>query len=202
MAHMRRSASILVLAIVVAACWLATAASADDTAPNNVVSVTSTADSPTNAGSHMQVGFFGGDTLDSNNIAQADSHDCTGCHTVAVAVQAVIGTGNPSTVAPVNAAIATNENCTSCATFAFAYQYVVTTDGPVHLTDAGRRQLHDLSLEFRDAAESDMSFPDLDARLHDLAAQFHDDILTQLRHDGGHPHDGHARLEEQQTPGS
>src|SRR5689334_5612807 len=74
------------------------AASADSSGggANNVVMVVNTASSMLRG--HSEVVFFGGDSLRSTNIASAASHDCSGCHSRAVAVQEVIVTGAPSTV--------------------------------------------------------------------------------------------------------
>jgi hypothetical protein len=171
-------------------------------APNNVVTVATTTDSPADEESTLQVASYGGDLLDSTNLAWADAHDCTGCRSIAVAVQAVFATGHPRVVSPQNLALATNENCTNCISFAFAYQYVVTTDGPVHLSPQGRRDIRELRHQFADLAESQLALPELDARLHELADQFKADIDGQLLHrgdDGRHPH-GQVKQYESEAP--
>ena len=171
-------------------------------APNNVVTVATTTDSPADEESALQVASYGGALLDSTNLAWADAHDCTGCRSIAVAVQAVFATGHPHVVSPQNLALATNENCTNCTSFAFAYQYVVTTDGPVHLSPQGRRDIRELRHQFADLAESQLGLPELDARLHELADQFKADIDGQLLHkddDGRHPH-GEVKQHESEAP--
>jgi hypothetical protein len=192
---MARRATWIVVALLVWLSALGVGAQAAGGGPDNVVTTTATADDSTQDRAGVQVGFYGGDDLESTNLANADSHDCTGCRSVAVAVQAVIATGDPSTVSPRNVAVASNENCTSCTTFAFAYQYVVTTDGPVHLTSAQRTDIDDLRAQFRDLADSDLSPTDLDARLHDLADQFRAEINQDVRASGQTPH-GHTHLRE------
>src|SRR5881409_2749272 len=89
-----------------------TAASADGGGPNNVVHVVTTGTNDVQERASTKIGSYGGDDLQSANVARAESHDCTDCRNVAVAVQAVFATGQPSTVEPANAAVATNENCT------------------------------------------------------------------------------------------
>ena len=164
--------------------------------PDNVVSLSTTAGDTTQERAGVQVGFYGGNDLESTNLARADSHDCTGCRTVAVAVQAVLATGDPSTVAPHNFARSTNENCTGCTTFTFAYQYVVTTDGPVHLTTEARSQISEVRSEFQDLAHSDLPPEELDTRLHDLAAEFKADINHDVRAAGQTPHgQSHLRVD-------
>ncbi len=118
------------------------AQAAGDTGPNNVVNVETTGTSVTDTQSALKVGHYGGDNLQSENVASAYSHDCTDCRTVAVAVQAVLVTGNPSTSEPKNVAAALNQNCVRCTTFAYAYQYVVNTDGRVHLDGETRADIH------------------------------------------------------------
>jgi hypothetical protein len=128
-------------------------------------------------------------------VASAYSHDCTDCRTVAVAVQAVFVTGSPSTSEPKNVAVALNESCLRCTTFAYAYQYVVPTDGPVHLDSETRADIRRLRGEIADVARSDLAPPDMDARLHDLSAEFKTEIDTGLKRDGEH---GHGRVRERQ----
>ena len=166
--------------------------------PDQVVSATSTAGDQTAEHSKVHAVSFGGDTLDNTNLARAYAHDCTGCRSVAVSVQAVFATGQPHTVTPHNFAVAANQNCTSCLAFAYAYQYVLTTDGPVYLTSTGRQQLDDLRQQFYDAAHSDMAPADLDARLKDLSAQFKDVIDQQLQAAGRQGHGSPHEQEDQQ----
>ena len=58
--------------------------------------------------SGLQVAPVGSDTVTSSNLALATSHDCSGCRTIAVALQAVFVIRDASTVSPTNAAVATN----------------------------------------------------------------------------------------------
>jgi putative peptide zinc metalloprotease protein len=138
----------------------------------------------------VQVSSTGADTLDSTNLALANPHDCTGCEGIAVAFQAVIATGNPSTMTPRNVAAAVNSNCTGCGAFAFAYQYVVTTDGPAHLSDDARARIADIRAQADDAVDAGLPYDQLDARLKDLATQFKAAVDDGLQSTGEHPHDG------------
>ena len=147
---------------------------------NNVVLATTTADGASLERSGLQVAFVGGPTAASENLAEATSFDCTGCTTIAVAVQAVLATGDPNVVAPHNAAVAANGGCTSCATYAYAYQYVLTTPGPVYLSPEGQAQVVALRAEIADTAASGLSFDELTARLDELTAQFRAVIDQQL----------------------
>jgi hypothetical protein len=112
--------------------------------------------------------------------ALATATDCTGCHSTAVAVQAVIVTGDPSTVVPTNAAVAANAGCTSCVSYAYAYQYVLTTGGPVYLSPAARQQLTDLRARVQAIASSDLLPDEETAQLDALTAEFKEIIDTQV----------------------
>lgn len=161
---------------LLAACALfatgATGAGADAGGASQAVVALTTADGSSVARSGLQVSSVGGPTVGSENLAAATSTTCTGCRTIAVAIQAVYATGDPSTVVPHNAAVASNAGCTSCTTYAYAYQYVLTTDGPVYLGAAGQATIATLRQAVTDAAASDLSLDALTARLDSLAAQF------------------------------
>jgi hypothetical protein len=165
---------------------------AEGTGPDNVVSSETTGTNATDVHSKVKRGAYDGDNLQSENVASAYSHDCTDCRTVAVAVQAVLVGSNPSTSEPKNVAVALNERCLRCTTFAFAYQYVVPTNGPVHLDAETRADIRRLRHEISDVAHSDLTPPDMDARLHDLSAEFKSEIDTGLARAGEH-HQGHVR---------
>jgi hypothetical protein len=174
-----RRAALLVAAVVLFA-TVPAGGSAYAGGANNVVLATTTADGASLERSGLQVAFVGGPTAASENLAQATSFDCTGCTTIAVAVQAVLATGDPTVIAPHNAAVAANGGCTSCATYAYAYQYVLTTAGPVYLSPEGQARVVALRAEIADTAASGLSFGDLTARLDELTAEFRAVIDQQL----------------------
>jgi hypothetical protein len=166
-------------------------ASADQTpsgAPQNIVQAEATDAHQVAQRSHVQVASFGGDNNDSTNAAIAYAHDCTGCHTVAVAFQAVLVTGQPSTAAPENDAIVVNDHCTSCVGFAFAYQDVIATNGPARLSDDANDKVHDIAEQARALARSDLSPADLNSALESLAAKFKQTVESGIvgAHQRGH----------------
>jgi hypothetical protein len=187
---MRRTVAALTAVLAIATGALATGAQADGggTGPDNVVSADTTGTNATDTRSALKVGSYGGDNLQSENVASAYSHDCTDCRTVAVAVQAVFATGKPSTVEPKNVAVALNERCLRCSTYAFAYQYVLTTDGRVHLNRETRRDIARIRGEIADVADSSLAPPEMDARLHELATEFKAEIDQGLAAEGEHAH--------------
>jgi putative peptide zinc metalloprotease protein len=163
---MRRFAALIVTFTV----GLAVPASAGG--PDNVVNASPTADGAQIHRAHVQVATTGADTVDSSNLALAHPHDCAGCEGVAVAFQAVIVRGDPSTVSPRNVAAAVNSDCTSCNAFAFAYQYVVSADGDAHLSDDARAQIDDIRAQADDLVDSGLPDDQLDAKLQALEADF------------------------------
>jgi type II secretory pathway pseudopilin PulG len=168
--------------------------------PNNVVVANATSERPTVIRSSLDASQTGGDEVTSANIARAESKDCTGCRAVAVALQAVLMTGNPSTVTPTNAAVALNTNCTRCATFAFAYQYVVSTGGPAHLSPDGYRAIAQLRREAADLARSNLPFPELNARLEEVGARLKATVDEEIVRTGGWSRGGDVRERSDMTP--
>jgi hypothetical protein len=125
-----------------------------------------------------------GDTVDASNGAAAVSADCTGCRTVAVAVQVVLVEGNPNNVSANNLALALNQNCSGCETMAAAYQYVVSTGGIVRFTPEGEQAMADLRHQISSVAESDLPFPEADAQLTGLVQQLWGVVDDEMRRVG------------------
>ena len=120
-----------------------------------------------------------GEVVDNQNVAVAYS-SCTGCRTLAIAIQIVIVTGSPSIVTPVNAAVAVNENCTLCETFASAYQFVIGGSGPLRLTGEGQSRIRAIANEVRRLGESDLPIEEIQARLDELMAELKHVLQTEL----------------------
>ncbi len=95
----------------------------------------------------FKIARVGRDVVENTNAAIAYA-SCTDCQTVAIAIQVVLVTGDPSVVTPQNYAIAINQQCTLCETLASAYQFVFSTGGQVHFTAEGNKTIADLRREF------------------------------------------------------
>jgi hypothetical protein len=176
-----------VLAVVGATLSLLTAGAGPAVAggPNNVVIADATGAAGTSVTrSSVLAQSTGTDELTSANIARAESHECFGCRTVAVAFQAVFATGRPQVVAPANVAEAINLNCTGCEAFAFAFQYVVLTGGPAHLSAAGQQAVAQLSRDVAAVTAADLTFFDRAAQLEALGARFQAIVGKELVHSG------------------
>jgi len=156
--------------------------------PNNIVTASPTADGTKLHRSSVQVTSTGSSSVTSSNIANATPHDCTGCEGIAVALQAVIVTGGSSTISPMNAAIAVNTNCTSCGAFAYAYQYIVKADRGTHLSKDGRAEIADIRRRAAAATNAGLAYPELDAKLKGLAAEFKATVVADLAESGADPH--------------
>jgi hypothetical protein len=124
------------------------------------------------------------DTVDNVNAAAATSAGCSDCQSIAVAVQIVLITGNPSTVAPKNYAIALNTNCLRCGAMGLAYQDVITTGGPVYFTADANTQLSSLEQQIKDAADSGGSFFDVRAEIDGLVHQMWSIVASDMQHAG------------------
>lgn len=121
-----------------------------------------------------------GDVVDESNAAVAYA-SCDSCRTVAVAIQIVLVSGDPSVVTPENVSIAINEGCTTCETLASAVQYVLGVgDGPVHLSADALRALTELRNDLRDLLKSDVPFEDLVAGVDAITSRLGDILSTGL----------------------
>ncbi len=122
-----------------------------------------------------------GEVVDHSNGAAAYA-SCEDCQTIAIAIQVVLVTNEPSTVAPENVAIAINENCSACETFAAAYQIVIGTNGPVQLTAEGRRRIAKIRHELEELKKRapDMSLAEIDAEVRRLVGELKSVLATEL----------------------
>jgi putative peptide zinc metalloprotease protein len=175
---------------LIAAFTVCLAAPATAGGPNNVVIASPTADASQIHRSAVQAATTGADDVDSGNLALARPHDCTGCEGIAVAFQAIIATGSPSTVRPTNAAVAANSACTQCGAFAYAYQYYVTADRGARLSDAARDGIDIIRQQAAALVDDGLPYDELDTALDALAVKFHDTVLQGLQQDDANPRGG------------
>lgn len=169
--QLKRAAPIVTIAVVVGAMAGAMALTAGGNSGNHSVVLVNKQDGKTESRSGYMTSKNMSDTVDNQNAAAATSANCTGCRTVAVAVQVVLAENSPSVVTPGNLALAINLNCTSCETAAFAYQYVITTNGPSHFSAEGNQTIAGLRRQIEAVADSDSSLFEIDAQLDGLVDQ-------------------------------
>jgi hypothetical protein len=126
----------------------------------------------------------GGTLVDNANAAVAAA-SCVSCETVAIAIQVVLVTGDPSVFTPTNLALALNVGCSGCQTLASAYQYVLQTDGAVHFSADGNKELAAVRRALARLRVSDLSIWEIQARLDELSAQIAQVLSTELRSPAG-----------------
>jgi putative peptide zinc metalloprotease protein len=122
-----------------------------------------------------------GDVVDNTNAAAAIA-SCEDCRTVAIAIQIVLVTGDPSVVTPTNLALAYNIECTLCETMASAYQFVFGNGDNMRFTAEGRKTLAEIRKEFHDLRKEseNLTLAEIDARVEALVARIRDVMRTEL----------------------
>jgi putative peptide zinc metalloprotease protein len=176
--------ALLVLGSMVAATslWVAAPASAQSSGNDNTAVASNTKDDSFVFKFAFKVSKAAGDSVDPSNAAAAVS-SCSACETVAVAIQVVLVSGDPSSFTPSNVAIAYNQDCSECVTLADAFQFVFGTGSePAHLTKEGKDELKAIKQQFKDLQKNGGSLPpdELQARINDLAQQVYQVYSTQL----------------------
>lgn len=103
-----------------------------------------------------QVAETGRNNVVANNMARAESEDCTNCRTVAVAVAIdLMTTDKPVISITANStAEATNTNCVSCDTTALAYQFIVAPGVPETFTQPAQDTLNGIMAQVQAKALS------------------------------------------------
>jgi putative peptide zinc metalloprotease protein len=122
-----------------------------------------------------------GDVVDNTNAAVAFA-SCENCQTVAIAIQIVLVTGDPSVVTPTNLALAYNFECTLCETMASAYQFVFGNGDNLRFTAEGRRALAEIRKEFHDLRKESeqLTLAEIDARVEQLVSRIRAILQTEL----------------------
>jgi hypothetical protein len=159
---------------------------------NNVIQLTNSNSTRPDVGTGTALAY---DTANAavtdTNIAYAQGSNCTGCRTVAVAVQVVVVGGTPSNVQPQNAAVAVNNQCQSCFTFAYAHQYVIEMNGPFVWSNSdyqAARQLEAISGQISQVANSGEDAVTMSSQLDQLSLQYYstvDQALQSQNHGNG-----------------
>lgn len=160
---------VAVLTVLVAVTFSGPPALADGDG-NNVALVENYKDEAWRSRARIDLEREPGPTVDNENVAIAYS-ECTDCHTVAVAVQAIIVEGNVDDFRPGNAAAAVNANCLRCLSYAYARQEVLLADGKVPISPEAEAQYEVLQEQIHEVSQSDASVDDLTLQLDSLVDQ-------------------------------
>jgi hypothetical protein len=164
---------------------------------NLVVLSNSSPRNPASRSSTVTSRDVGDGPVNDTNLAYARSHDCTGCRTVAVAVQVVVIQGNPSNVQPQNGAVALNENCQSCLTFAYAHQCVITLNHRFEIDERTGEQLQGIQSNIDHVTRSGVDFTTMTVQLDQLSQQYYSTVQHATQNQGGSDGTGeHRQVQE------
>jgi putative peptide zinc metalloprotease protein len=174
---MKKRLLILLLAALVAAGF--SAARPALAAADNAAIAVNTKDGTTVFKVAFAIRHVMSDVVTETNAAVA-YNSCSDCAAVAIAFEIVLVEGSPSVVSPQNVAIAINDNCTTCVAVAEAYQFVLGTGGAVHFDSEGNKILADIRHELHSLKKEDLTLPELQARLDDVASRIADVLANHL----------------------
>jgi putative peptide zinc metalloprotease protein len=118
-------------------------------------------------------------TVDPVNAAVAVA-SCTDCQTVAIALEAVLVAGSPTTFEPTNIALAINSECSNCQTLAAAYQSVVQHDTRVRISGAGRRAIAAIRTDLQSLRNSELDIFVIWERVDQAAGRFLNVLQTEV----------------------
>lgn len=107
--------------------------------------------------------------IEAANIADADSRDCHGCRSVAIAFEIVVDGRAPVVVDAYNHGSAVNVDCDHCQTLGIAYQFIVAK--PTELSGDDQAHLWGIERELWSLEWSDAPADQLAAKVKDLADQ-------------------------------
>jgi putative peptide zinc metalloprotease protein len=127
-----------------------------------------------------------GDVVTPTNLSFAFA-SCTDCQTVAIAIQAVLVTTDPSPnyIQNTNEAWAINYMCSGCDTLSYAYQFFDTVGGKFMITPEGRQEIARIRQEFESLRHSnDLAYIQAQARA--LTAELQQVLTTQVVPVGDH----------------
>jgi putative peptide zinc metalloprotease protein len=160
-----------------------------DCCKKNVVSIVNKTAGRLKIVSRIQLNRIHGDVVTPVNAAVAVGQSCTGCQTIAVALQLDLYVQGAHNVSPENYAIALNVQCTQCITIAHAIQYALPVTDPEDDVNDGtqakdaKKILHDMQKEL-DAIAQDKSVTvdQAEQRVEAVLAEFRD-LANSMRDD-------------------
>jgi hypothetical protein len=138
---------------------------------DNIVQVVNHSDGQFRMGGRTQLNRIPGPTVGPKNEAVAFS-SCTGCQTMAVALQIDLMGPAAHNVQPFNEAQPTNYRCNGCATLAWALQYVITVDDPTQVPPDVRNLMQQMDATLRDIQTGNYTLNQAISRVEAVIAQF------------------------------
>ena len=153
-------------------------------APQNVVQIVNKSPKKLRMRSNIQLNRISGDSVTPLNAAVAVGQDCTGCQTIAVALQIDLYKQGAHVVSPENYSVALNLSCTSCVTISHAIQYAIPVTDPENDDQQGdnegdhqgadaRKLLKRMQKELDDIAKTnDITADQAEGRIRVVLAEF------------------------------
>ena len=141
--------------------------------PKNLVQVVNQANGRLRVDGRVQFNQITGDVVAPVNLADAIG-SCTGCQTMAVALQVNLFDRTANVFTPSNVAVAANGGCTGCTTVARAVQYNIGVDDPHAVPDRVRLLVAQMQQTLATLTASSASLADAEARVDAVIAQFQD----------------------------
>lgn len=149
--------------------------------PSNVVIATNQVDGRVVVQGRVQLVRIPGQVAAPLNFAMAQSTTCTGCRTLAVALQLDFASTGAGYIAPQNVAVATNGSCNDCVTVAKAVQVFYTVDDPTHIPPEIADAMRQFDLEINAVGtDRSLSMADAEARVDAVIARF---LATAIAYD-------------------
>jgi len=127
----------------------------------------------------FQIRQVSGSVVDNQNAAVAYA-SCTACQTVAISIQVLLISSDPTVFTPTNLAIAINQNCDLCDTLAAAYQFAIGIGTQLKFTAEGRQQIADIRHQLEMLRNSGLTGPQIDAQVQTLMTQLANVLQIQL----------------------
>jgi len=148
-----------------------------DGGPRNLIKVQNLQDHQLRVDGNVQLGRIPGPMVGPANVAEAYS-SCTGCQTLAVALQVDLITADSRQAIPRNMAFAVNYQCTDCDTIALALQYVLTVDDPSQVPDEADQLMAEVRQELDQLnGDQTLTLAGAEAGVIDVVNQFQDLVV-------------------------
>jgi hypothetical protein len=180
----RVGTSLVAASAAIALAFVPATTAAAGTRDNVAIAITD-ARHPVDVDVSFQITHDHGPVANATNLASATGSNCTGCRTIAVAIQIDLVSGVVSTVNAQNVSLAENFKCVLCQTLADAHQFIVAPGGEdVDLTGEGRAELEALRRELIAEVHSSDPIPELQADVDAIVPRIDAVLRTQVRTDG------------------
>lgn len=148
-------------------------AAAEGAGPSNIVIAMNQVDGNVVVRANVRVSQHFGSAAAPVNFAMAQAHTCTGCQTLAVALQLDFASRDANYVAPQNAAVAVNSACVGCVTIAKAVQVFFMVDDPNQIPSEVSAAMRDLDRELTHVAtDRTITIAQAEARVDAVIVRF------------------------------